>query len=230
MAYLKYKKQKFYYKLRPLYEGLKVMNGAIAMHNLIEFKTIADEYNFKFQLGYGTLLGAIREHDFIAHDEDIDLVAEYSQLDVLMEMLPKLIECGFEIARWDDRGFISVIRDEEYIDIYLFREMTEKIMICCGEPIPRQFFDETSTITFNGCDFLIPTLYEKLMVFLYGDDWRVPVMCNDYAPSRIRRFKACLFTYIKYYVPNFLLKPYFNKKEKQMCNRYVNNGRIQQYM
>ena len=230
MAYIKYKDQKFKYKFCPLYEGIKELDKDIAMRNLVTLKEVADEYGFRFYLAYGTLLGAVREHDFIAHDEDIDLAAELTQLDVLMAMLSKLIERGFKIARWDDRGFISIIRDNEYIDIYLFREMSPKMMICCGEPIPRKFFDDTSTLLFRGYEFFVPNQFEELLVFLYGNDWKVPVVWNDYTPSRMKKIKAYVITYIKYYVPKCLLKPYFARKEKKMYNKYVEKGRIQQYL
>ena len=121
MAYIKYKDQKFKYKFCPLYVGIKELDKDIAMRNLVTLKEVADEYGFRFYLAYGTLLGAVREQDFIAHDEDIDLAAEFAQLDVLMAMLPKLLECGFKIARWEERGFISIIRDNEYIDICIAR-------------------------------------------------------------------------------------------------------------
>ena len=230
MAYIKYKDQKFKYKFCPLYEGFKELDKDIAMRNLVTLKEVADEYGFRFYLAYGTLLGAVREQDFIAHDEDIDLAAEFAQLDVLMAMLPKLLERGFKIARWEDRGFISIIRDNEYIDIYLYRQTTPKMMICCGEPIPRKFFDDTTTIMFRGYEFLVPSQYEELLVFLYGNDWRVPVVWNDYTPSLMKKVKAYVITYIKYYVPKFLLKPYFVWKEKKMYNKYVEKGRIQKYL
>ena len=92
MAYIKYKNQKIKYKFHPLYEGIKELDKDISMRNLVTLKEVSDEYGFRFYLAYGTLLGAVREHDFIAHDEDIDLAAELTQLDVLMAMLPKLIE------------------------------------------------------------------------------------------------------------------------------------------
>ena len=89
MAYIKYKNQRIKYKFYPLYEGIKELDKEISMRNLITLKDVADEYGFRFYLAYGTLLGAVREHDFIAHDEEIDWAAEFAQLDVFMAMLPK---------------------------------------------------------------------------------------------------------------------------------------------
>ena len=68
------------------------------------------------------MLGAVREKDFIDHDEDIDLGADYKDVDKFLLMLFELRENAFEVARWDDRGLISIIRNNEYIDIYFFKK------------------------------------------------------------------------------------------------------------
>ena len=61
------------YAFRPIFAGIKPIDKVIAKENLFLLKDICDEAGLKFILFYGTLLGAIREHDFITHDEDIDL-------------------------------------------------------------------------------------------------------------------------------------------------------------
>ena len=54
------------------YENSNVIDSSIAKQNLLDFKTILDKNNVKFLLMHGTLLGAIREQNFIKHDIDID--------------------------------------------------------------------------------------------------------------------------------------------------------------
>ena len=61
------------YKTYPLYTGVKVINKEISQENLLLLKRILDNYSIFFGLIAGTLLGAVREHDFINHDEDTDL-------------------------------------------------------------------------------------------------------------------------------------------------------------
>ena len=46
----------------------------IAKSNLLIFNKIAIANDFRFILFFGTLLGAVREHDFIKNDTDIDVV------------------------------------------------------------------------------------------------------------------------------------------------------------
>ena len=61
------------YKMVPLFLGVKRINKEISRRNLALFYDILAEAGVRVFLAYGTMLGAAREHDFIAHDEDIDL-------------------------------------------------------------------------------------------------------------------------------------------------------------
>ena len=58
------------YKTIPLFPGVKRIDKEIAFENLCLLKSILDANGIKFQLAFGTLLGVVREHDFIDHDED----------------------------------------------------------------------------------------------------------------------------------------------------------------
>ena len=116
-----------------LYVGRKKIDKQIAKQNLSDFNSIANKNNLKFGLIYGTLLGAIREHDFIDHDEDIDLFVLSEQRDLLFNMLFELRKCDFEVVRYDRRGLISIMKNNEYIDIYIFTPLQKGVRVCCGE-------------------------------------------------------------------------------------------------
>jgi len=53
--------------------GFKKIDISIAKKNLLDFRRILNRNGIKFGLIYGTLLGAIREQNFIKHDEDTDV-------------------------------------------------------------------------------------------------------------------------------------------------------------
>lgn len=90
---------------------------------------MCEDAGITFILFYGTLLGAVREHDFIDHDEDIDLVLFKKDMRKFENQLFKLRECGFEMARYERRGFCSIIRKGEYIDLY-FMSLIPPTLIC----------------------------------------------------------------------------------------------------
>ena len=108
----------YQYKTIPIFEGVKRINKEIAFKNLCILKNELDQYGIEFQITFGTLLGAIREKDFIEHDEDIDLLVLGEKKQQLFDLLPELRKIGFEVARYDRRDLLSLIKDGEYIDFY----------------------------------------------------------------------------------------------------------------
>ena len=59
------------------------------INDLINFFKI--NLNLKLHIHYGTLLGAVREHNFIAHDSDIDL-AYISNYHIKKEVKKEIIK------------------------------------------------------------------------------------------------------------------------------------------
>ena len=75
------------YKYVPIFEGSKRIDKHQAKENLFLFQDIMIKHHLKFLLSFGTLLGAVREHDFIDHDEDIDLIMMKSDMDKFLSLL-----------------------------------------------------------------------------------------------------------------------------------------------
>lgn len=113
-------KGNYSYRFVPIYPGIKPINKERAKENLSLLKKICNTHNLEFILFFGTLLGAVREHDFISHDEDIDIVLPITGLERFKDILFILRENGFEVVRFERRGFMSIMRKGEYIDIYFF--------------------------------------------------------------------------------------------------------------
>lgn len=230
MPRIKTPKGTYKFKLIPIYPGWKLIDKKKAFENLCLFKDIADRNGFRFFLAYGTLLGAIREKDFIDHDEDIDLGADYQDVDMFMSMLFELREHGFEVARWDDRGLISIIRNNEYIDIYFFKKYNDKLLINCGEPLPKQYLENQGVIEFKGVEFNAPADTVGAVEYWYGKDWQTPAQwLNFHTPKwRIWTFKAMQL--VKLYIPKCLTKNLLKKKEQIMFNKYLDRGVLDEYL
>ncbi|MCB0743056.1 MAG: LicD family protein [Ignavibacteriae bacterium] len=109
------------YKEKVFTVNNKQLNIKTAKKNLLDVKKIIDSHQIKFGLIYGTLLGAIRENNFIEHDEDIDLFVLEEDKEDLLSILKEIIDLGFEVVRYDGK-LLSIIRHDEYIDFYFFRK------------------------------------------------------------------------------------------------------------
>jgi len=153
--------------------GKKKIDLDISKENLIDFGEVMAAGNIKFGLIYGTLLGAIRENNFIKHDEDVDVFILAEDRQKLLNYLFKLEEYGFKVGRYDG-ALLSIMRNGEYIDIYFFKKSGLIYRKCDGWVIKAKFLENTKEYPLFGAKFNVPADTEKLLILLYGKDWKIP--------------------------------------------------------
>ena len=211
------------YKFKIVYEGIKNIDKKIAKENLLSFKKIAQKNNLHFGLIYGTLLGCIREHDFIEHDEDIDLFILKQDLDLFKSMLFELRENGFEVIRYDRRdGLCSIIRKGEYIDIYIFNQLCDGVVETLGDPLPEQYVKDLIEYDFQGEKFLAARDAEEHMIFSYGGNWQTPIVMKPYEMGFYTKMKIKLEWWLYYAMPDFIFIPLMEKRAVKKIIRYNN--------
>lgn len=188
------------------YENAVIINPETARKNLLTFKRIMDEANVEFLLMHGTLLGAIREHDFIKHDIDIDVSIQDEYR--FLELIPAIEKEGLKLCRYYENVMCSLIRDGVYIDVYFVNILPKW---CVLRPflvrylhriLPRKFFVRPQTINFLGETYRIPNHHLELIEHWYGKDWRTPV---SNAPSDSEYKKL---TYLEKHF-RFLFRPFY---------------------
>jgi glycerol-3-phosphate cytidylyltransferase len=209
------------YKTYPLYLGIKPIDKEKSKENLFLFQQICKKNNLSFGIIAGTLLGAVREHDFIAHDEDIDVFLTDEDKEHFFATLPQFMEQGFIVARYDRRGLLSIIRNGEYIDIYFFSEYKENIRICSGWCIPEKYLINVDFIDFLGGKFLAPKDYYGFLEFEYGKEWKTPIPYTDF---KINTFKLMLIKikeHIKDILPDCIYFRLIRKNERKIIDKYM---------
>lgn len=209
------------YKLHIVYEGIKVMDKEIGKENLLLFKKIAKRNSLQFELYYGTMLGAIREHDFIAHDEDIDIVMLKEHLNEFKAILFELRDNGFEVIRFDRRqGLCSIMRKGEYIDVYFLEELCSGVHAMMGEPTPSKYLLELKECDFLGDVFLIPKDAEEFALFEYGTNWRIPIARKTHTMNWLQKKISQLSWWIYYRMPDFIFFPLMEKRGIKKAKYY----------
>lgn len=215
------------YKTRPIFLGVKKIDKEQATENLLLLKEVLDKKNLKFGLIAGTLLGAVREKDFIEHDEDIDIFFMQEDKELLMDSLHDLIAVGFEIARYDGSELMSIIRKGEYIDLYIFHKDIENVRNCSGWCVPEYFLTETTLLEFKGAMFVVPKEYEEFLIYEYGENWKTPIQYVSFDMSPLKRKLLESKEYIKEHMPRALYNMIAGRKAKQ--RREFDLKRIENY-
>lgn len=220
---IKTSKGPYTYKFVPIFEGIKPIDKTIANENLQLLKQVCDRNHLTFLLFFGTLLGAVREHGFISHDEDIDLVMLKSDMPAFLSMLFELREAGFELARFERRGFLSIIRKGEYIDLYFFAPYRKdpSLMHCCMDICEKKYVEEIAPMEFLGQTYMAPIDYEDYLTHQYGEDWMTPSQKFEFHLSNIQRYKQLAIMYVKELLPVSLLEKLQEKKEQPIVDDFI---------
>lgn len=219
---------KIRYKTIPLYLGVKKIDKNLSLENILILKTVLDRHQIPFLLIAGTLLGAVREGDFIEHDEDVDLAFLSENKQQLFDALPDILSEGFEIARYNRRGLLSIIRHGEYIDLYFFSPASNGRRTCDGWLVLETFLKDTDQFSFKGENFLVPREYQEYLLCEYGETWRIPIVWNNYTMPRWKRGLLCTKEYLKEALPDWI---YFRLSHwAEQRNEAKSNERLNRYL
>lgn len=162
---------------KKFYLSLENYNGKLRdnfFHETIEI--LNKNFDKLFFIASGTLLGFIRESDFIEWDDNIDLsfYLEKDSLNNLIKLQSIFLEKNY-IAR--------IYTQKNYLKLSLFK-YGYKIDLCSISKIknfyvsnlykfPVDCLDQFKKIEFKKVEVKIPLKYEKYLNYLYGD-WKTP--------------------------------------------------------
>lgn len=161
------------------------------------FSKALDEADIKFWIDYGTLLGFHREHDFIAHDNDLDTGAFIEDAPRIKVALEKI---GFRLIRHyrteDGEGLehCYAYKDSSMtIDVFYYRRNGNTVSCICYYPkpeypveknlfkeIPFTCYSVTSPFTglveavFKDAKVYIPINTDEYLQANYGEHYMTP--------------------------------------------------------
>lgn len=107
-----------------------------ALEMIDQFDKCMTKYGYPYTLGFGSLLGAVREHGFIKHDLDMDVMMWRKDYDdQLMEHLKEFgfrLRHSFMVEGGRMGGEDCIVYKEVSMDIYYLYPPIEELPYCAG--------------------------------------------------------------------------------------------------
>lgn len=201
MAKIKTSRGTLKYKPVVLYPGIKKMDKEKAHENFKIIASFLDKNGIKWGPVIGTLLGMVREHDYIEWDEDIDLWIFEEDEDRFKDMLWDIKELGFDIVRYYRRGLYSIMRNDEYIDFCVMHKVGKNVRYNGGQAFMlEKYLQDTIPLDFKGITVQIPREYDEFLTFRYGD-WRTPVQYLNFNMGFFKKNYIKFRLWLMYYIP-----------------------------
>jgi phosphorylcholine metabolism protein LicD/GT2 family glycosyltransferase len=152
-----------------------------ALSILTSFISILSKYKLHYFLDGGTLLGAIRNNNFIDKDGDMDIGIFNSEWELVKEnVIAHLIKAGFTIDRRNSQCF-AVKKGGYHIDGWKFIERDTDYFHYgwAGEfSFCKDTLDTLDKVVFMNREFTTPHNPKKYLKHLYGEDWQTPKSMN----------------------------------------------------
>jgi len=186
------------YEPAKLYRGCKQLDRSVSRSNLLDFRQLLNHNQVLFGIIFGTLLGAVRDGDFISYDDDTDVFILDENREKILALLFDLRKIGFEVARYEN-SLLSIIRNNDYIDIYFFRKNILGNRVCNGDSLSPKHLESFGSINFLGVLFNTPNKYISFLEKAYGKDWRV---AKKNAPAEVKGLLSKIVILAKRLLPS----------------------------
>jgi tetratricopeptide (TPR) repeat protein len=159
----------------------QTLDRKLARQALLDLKKVLDGAGVEFFLRSGTLLGCMREGNFLEHDKDIDIgVFETVDKNTLLGLITAseyFTQPADPHAEQNTVSFSVQHRNTTGFDIYFYRDTGDHYTTDCF--IPGRAYTKTFTrfslkpVKFIGTSFLAPDNPDLYLTELYGN-WKEP--------------------------------------------------------
>jgi phosphorylcholine metabolism protein LicD len=101
----------------------EIKDQKAALENMVIARDVLSAHDIQLFLAFGTLLGALREKNFIPHDDDVDVQIFESAEKAFISAIPGLEARGLTfLEKIDSPRVYSFVRKGEQIDFFVGRE------------------------------------------------------------------------------------------------------------
>lgn len=177
-----------------LRENKELRKNTIDLYDELK-KILEEEYSHKLYVCYSTLLGVIREKDFISNDGNFDCayLSNYIEKDKVIEefkIIAKfLINRGYAVEVFNSRIQVGKEDSEIYINIYCSWLNNESEYLLSFHFLGDRSVFKTNdfkieTINIFDSEIYIPESYEVVLNQTYGNRWHIPDFGFEWKPLK----------------------------------------------
>jgi len=129
-------------------------------------------------IGYGTLLGVVRDNSCIHNDDDVDILCDKNDYDIIRYILQNN---GFTLWTHRPKNILKTNESNEYCSVDFY---------CAEIDNKGNFHDKWENVVWSECyientnkliekewknvKLYLPNNYELKLKLRYGDNWRIP--------------------------------------------------------
>ncbi|MBL4597070.1 MAG: hypothetical protein JKX99_10895 [Robiginitomaculum sp.] len=156
--------------------GSAALDGYAMVQSI--FRELCDVELF---LMYGTLLGCIRENDFLGHDDDFDIAffsgascASEAASD-FVEIAEKIRSGGHNLRMFSQGNYHFYVTDHLIMDIFI-TWIEDGVLwgYNFGSAMKKTEVVPLKLTSFQGQNVLVPNNSEKVLAAVYGPNWQTP--------------------------------------------------------
>lgn len=156
---------------------------------------------------FGTLLGIIRENDFIKNDGDVDVAFMEKDFQRIIDLIPEFDGVGIKFARCSEPYVYTFEYNHTSLDFYNIQKApwpySYRYCKLEGQYMEKKYYKEFKELEFKGFRVLVPKDSESWLAYIYGKSWRIPRGGGGRIQSRLLfwfvmwRFAKRVVSYIK---------------------------------
>ena len=149
---------------------------------LVELSMLLERAKVRHYLASGTLLGAVRDNDFIPWDWDVQFYFRLEDVSQHYEELVGLMQasdfCPIKTDDSADHWKITVIKYDTMYEMTAWT-LSGNLRVRRDWKMPARYFDDVDEIDFLGRKYLCMSPKEDYLSHCYGHDWCIPKRTID---------------------------------------------------
>ena len=200
--------------------GSKVLKPEPMLENLKILSIYLDKIGINWGPAFGTLIGIIRNDDFQKWKPVFDIYILKEDEERFKDVLWLLKDVGFELVRYERRGRYYLLRNGEYIKIFILTKVCADVRHTGSTDfIHEKYLQNTIKWDFKGIMLNVPQDVDEYLTFQYGD-WTVPKQTVIYSSRKIKRYYHWLRTWIQDHMPESLYYTWILNRRKSDFERF----------